>query len=98
MRGNGMAVMNTTIFVSTTLLSLLMFLLTYFRVIGEAMVQAAAPRGIDHRRDAYGVVGAAAKWPRRIVLTACSVVPAFFTGGNREYREKISLCILCCLL
>jgi MFS family permease len=38
-RGNGMAVMNTTIFVSTTLLSGLMFLLTYFRVVGEATAQ-----------------------------------------------------------
>jgi MFS family permease len=38
-RGNGMAVMNTAIFVSTTLLSGLMFLLTYFRVVGAATAQ-----------------------------------------------------------
>jgi MFS family permease len=38
-RGNGMAVMNTAIFVSTTLLSLLMFLLGYFRVVSQATAQ-----------------------------------------------------------
>ena len=97
MRGNGMAVMNTTIFVSTTLLSLLMFLLTYFRVIGEAMVQLRLLAGLTIAATlmAWWVLR---RMVRRIVLTACSVVPAFFTGGNREYREKISLCILCCLL
>jgi MFS family permease len=38
-RGNGMAIMNTAIFTSTTLLSVLMFLLAYFRVLGGAMAQ-----------------------------------------------------------
>jgi len=45
-RGNGMAVMNTTIFVSTTLLSVLMFVLTYFRVVGEAMAQLRVLAGL----------------------------------------------------
>jgi MFS family permease len=45
-RGNGMAVMNTTIFVSITLLSVLMFLLTYFHVLGEAMSQLRLLAGL----------------------------------------------------
>lgn len=38
-RGNGMAVMNTTIFAANTLLSLVMFLLAYCGVVGGAMAQ-----------------------------------------------------------